>query len=148
MYVYRQQTDVKLVLIIHREYYNICYTVAKLLETGLSALTAYRCLHIYVRSAVLHTWYSILFVFSQEKNQKLQGELAENQRASEANRNELVAARVQRLLAEKERDEQTEKCLLACQQRETFRDEAEEVKKQLKTLKVCVRACVHVCVRM
>ena len=60
---------------------------------------------------------------------------------------------MQRLLAEKERDEQAEKCLLACQQRETFRKEAEEVKKQLKTLKVCVCVhacacvCVHVCVR-
>ena len=81
---------------------------------------------------------------------RLQGELTENQRANEADRNELVAARVQRQLAEKERDEQANKCLLACQQRETFRNKAEEMKKQLKTLKVCVceYACVHVCVRV
>ena len=77
-----------------------------------------------------------MFVLAQEKTLKLQGELAENQRASEADRNELVVAKVQRLLAEKERDEQTEKCLLAYQQRETFRNETEEMKKQLKTLKV------------
>ena len=77
---------------------------------------------------------------------RLQGELAEKQRASEADRNELVAAKVQRLLAEKERDEQAEKCLLACQQRETVRNEAEEKEKQLKTLKVCVCVCVCTCV--
>ena len=96
--------------------------------------------------------YSLLFVLAQEKTLKLQGELAENQRASEADRNELVAAKVQRLLAEKERDEQAEKCLLACQQRETVRKEAEEKEKQLKTLKVyiyiCVCVCVHACVRV
>ena len=86
-----------------------------------------------------------MFVLAQEKTLKLQGELAENQRASEVDRNELVAAKVQRLLAEKERDEQAEKCLLACQERETFRNETEEMKKQLKTLKVCVHVCVHVC---
>ena len=85
-----------------------------------------------------------MFVLAQEETLKLRRELAENQRASEADRNELVAAKVQRLLAEKERDEQAEKCLLACEQRETFRNEAEEIKKQLKTLKVCV--CVCVCV--
>ena len=110
-------------------------------------MTTYSCLHIHVRSAVLHIWYSLLFVLAQEKNLKLQGELTENQRASEADRNELVAAKVQWLLAEKERDEQAEKCLLACQERETFRNEAEEVKKELKTLKVCVRVCVHACMR-
>ena len=106
-------------------------------------MTTYSCLHIYVRSAVLHTWYSLWFALAQEKTLKLQGELAENQRASEADRNELVAAKV--LLAEKERDEKAEKCLVACQEREIFRNEAEEMKKQLKTLKVCVCvcACVH-----
>ena len=108
-------------------------------------MTTYSCLHIYVRSAVLHTWYSLWFALAQEKTLKLQGELTENQRASEADRNELVAAKVQRQSAEKERDEQTEKCLQACKQRETFRNEAEEVKKELKTLKVCVRARVRAC---
>ena len=108
-------------------------------------MTTYSDIHIHVRSAVRHTWYSRLFVFAQEKTLKLQGELAENQRASEADRNELVAAKV--LLAEKERDEQAEKCLLACQEREIFRNEAEEVKKELKTLKVCVRVCVRACMR-
>ncbi len=93
-------------------------------------------------------WYSLLFVLAQEKTLKLQGELAENQRATEADRNELVAAKVQRLLAEKERDEQAEKCLLACQQRETVRKEAEEKEKQLKTLKVYIYICVCVCVCM
>ena len=88
-----------------------------------------------------------MFVLAQEKNLKLQGELTENKRASEADRNELVAAKVQWLLAEKERDEQAEKCLLACQERETFRNETEEVKKQLKTLKVCVHACERACMR-
>ena len=86
-----------------------------------------------------------MFVLDQEKTLKLQGELAENQRASEADRNDLVAAKVQRLLAEKERDRQAEKCLLACQERETCRKETEEMKKQLKTL-VCVCVCVCVCV--
>lgn len=74
---------------------------------------------------------------AQEKNLRLQGELAENQRASEADKNALVAAKVQRQLAQKERDELTEKCLQACKQREVLMKEAEEVKKQLNTLKVC-----------
>ena len=86
-----------------------------------------------------------MFVLVQEKNLKLQEELAENQRASEADRNELVAAKMQRQLAEKERDEQAEKCLQAYQQREIFRNEAEEMKKQMKTLKVYVCVCMHAC---
>ena len=63
-------------------------------------------------------------------------ELGESHRVRDADRNELVAAKVQRQLAEKERDEVAEKCLKACQQREILRKEAEEAKGQLNTLEV------------
>ena len=66
-------------------------------------------------------------------------ELGESHRVSDTDRNKLVAAKVQRQLAEKERDKVEEKCLQACQQREIFRKEAEEAKGQLNTLEVYVR---------
>ena len=67
----------------------------------------------------------------------MQRELAENCRASEADRNELVAAKMHRQLAEKERDELVEKCRQVSEQRESLRSEAEDAKQQLNTLKVC-----------
>ena len=121
---------------------NTIIYIAKLLETGFSALTTYSCFHICVRSAVLHTWYSLLFVLAQEKTVRLQGELAENKRASEADRNELVAAKVQRQLAEKEKDELAEKYHEADQLICRLKQEAEVTHEDLQNSKVYRKGCV------
>ena len=66
---------------------------------------------------------------------RLQGELAENRRASEDYRSKLVADKVQRQLAMKERDEMAEKWREAVGEMECLRKEAVEVQKQLQDLK-------------
>lgn len=58
------------------------------------------------------------------------------ERISEIDRNELVSARVQRQLAEKERDGLAEKCHKTDQQVDNLKKEAEEATKQIKDLKV------------
>lgn len=74
----------------------------------------------------------------------MQGELAENRRASEVDKNELVAAGVQRQLAVKKWEELTEKFHEADQQMGSLKNEVEEARKELQGLKV--RRRVMTCV--
>ena len=73
---------------------------------------------------------------------RLQGELAESQRASETQRNELVVTQVQRQLAEKERDELAEKYHEADQLICRLKQEAEVTREDLQSIKVYRKGCL------
>ena len=87
--------------------------------------------------ANVNQMFSFCYLYlTQDKTTHLQGELAENHRVSEANRDNLVAAIVQRRLAEKERDEFEVKFQQAFRQIGNLKSEVDEAKKQLKDLEV------------
>ena len=74
------------------------------------------------------------FLLVQERNAHLQGQLAENHRVEEANRNELEAARLQRFAAdakkkraEEEKKQTEEKCLEAYRQLDSLKVVGETV---------------------
>ena len=75
----------------------------------------------------------------------MQAELTESQRASETQRNELVATQEQRQLAE-ERDELVEKYQEADQLICRLKQEAEVASEDLQNIKVYRKGCVHVLV--
>ena len=72
----------------------------------------------------------------------MQGELAESQRASETQRNELVVTQVQRQMAEKERDELAEKYHEADQLIRSLKQEAEVIREDLQNIKVYRKGCL------
>ena len=72
----------------------------------------------------------------------MQGELAESQRASETQKNELVVTQVQRQLAEKERDELAEKYHEADQLICRLKQEAEVIREDLQNIKVYRKGCL------
>ena len=74
----------------------------------------------------------------------MQGELAESQRASESQKNELVVTQAQRQLAEKERDELAEKYHEADQLICRLKQEAEVTREDLQNIKVYRKGCVLV----
>ena len=73
---------------------------------------------------------------------RLQGELAESQRASETQRNELVVTQVHRQVAEKERDEQAKKHHGADQLICRLKQEAEVTREDLQNIKVYRKGCL------
>ena len=72
----------------------------------------------------------------------MQGELAESQRASETQRNELVVTQVHRQLAENERDELAEKYHEADQLICRLKQEAEVTRENLQNIKVYRKGCL------
>ena len=72
----------------------------------------------------------------------MQGKLAESQRASETQRNELVVTQVQRQMAEKERDELAEKYHEADQLIRSLKQEAEVIREDLQNIKVYRKGCL------
>ena len=72
----------------------------------------------------------------------MQGELAESQRTSETQRNELVVTQVHRQLAEKERGELAEKYHGADQLICRLKQEAEVIREDLQNIKVYRKVCV------